>query len=94
MTRHISTAVITNRDYRQRTVLWINDQNGPRWIRGIAPSEPSSTRPQPAFAPPDENGMCDCCAAAKIVRELDADMARDLGNLPRIDVGVEVGFQH
>jgi hypothetical protein len=82
--------IMSFHDIRNNTITWLDDANGPRVIRGIAPSEPSSIPPQPMGAPrrppgpplppastPAQEGkfLCDCCAAAQIVKELEGLMA-------------------
>lgn len=81
---------ISVENHFHRMFGWLDDQHGPRWIRGLAVSEPASSHPQRliSFGPHECSRIqttCDCCAAARIVRELDSDMAKDVGKIARTD---------
>lgn len=96
LTIRFFSAGIYIHDHVQHTNEWVQDENGPRWIRRIAALEPSSTWPQPAGAPssppPETKTMCDCCAAARTIRELEKLMADDKAKTPPTNDDVDHYF--
>ena len=81
-------------DRVRNTTTWVYDANGPRLIRGNAPSEPSSMAPQPQLRADatETKSLCDCCAAARVVRELSQKMAEDNAVIPPVDDNVDHYF--
>jgi hypothetical protein len=86
MTIRVFLTGISIENHFRRTTGWLDDQHGPRWIRGLAVSEPASIHPQRLINSGPQSSakistVCDCCAAARIVRELDSDMAKDAARM-------------
>lgn len=90
---HIAPNVVVSRELLQsRTASWVHDDAGPRWIRGIDAAEPPSARPQlvenVGVVVSNSKTLCDCCAAARHIRELDRKMAADTSKSDAFEVMV------